>query len=171
VHDNALDIDGIDLPLQPRRRFPRWLAIALVAATTIGALAALLILPTRSWLTQRKLYAAETRKLEAVEKANEDLRQKIAALQTREEIARIARERYNLVKAGSQVFAVLPDPVPEPLPAVWPYTLIDDLVSMRLQHPESVPTTTVATTAAGADATIVTDATATAESTSTTTPG
>jgi Septum formation initiator len=70
--------------------------------------------------------------LEAVEKANAELEAQIARLQTPEEIERLARERYNYVKAGTQVFAVLPEPAPNALPDEWPYNLIADLITLKL---------------------------------------
>jgi Septum formation initiator len=104
-------------------------------------------------MNQRREYAALQKKLEAVDAANAALEAEIAALQSPEEIERIARDRYNLVKAGDQVLAILPDPAPEPLPAVWPFTTITDIMTIRLQHPESLPvpaSSTPATTVAPA---------------------
>lgn len=125
--------------------------ISLVAMlAVIGGVASLLIVPTRALQEQRKRFAEDTARLEAVRAANRDLEARIAALQTPEEIARIARDRYNLVQSGVQILAVLPDPAPEPLPAVWPYTVISDLVTVRLQNPPPPePNSTTATTAEG----------------------
>jgi hypothetical protein len=109
-----------------------WLAGALAVA---GSVASLLIVPTRAWLNQKQSFDASQRKLEAVQAENATLEARIAALQTPEEIERIARDRYNLVRAGDQVLAVLPDPAPEPLPAVWPFITLTDIVTIRLQHP------------------------------------
>jgi cell division protein FtsB len=139
----VIDVDGEQLPLRPaRRRRTRaflWLAGTLAV---VGGVASLLIVPTRAWLNQRSQYRATVTKLEAVQEANAVLEAKIAALQTPEEIERLARDRYNLVKAGDQVLAVLPDPAPQPLPAVWPFTTITDIVTVRLQHPETIPVPT-----------------------------
>jgi Septum formation initiator len=116
----------------------------------VGSVASLLIVPSRAWMNQRREYAALQQKLEAVDAANAALEAKIDALQRPEEIERIARDRYNLVKAGDQVLAILPDPAPEALPAVWPFTTITDIITIRLQHPESIPVpATTETTLAG----------------------
>jgi hypothetical protein len=74
------------------------------------------------------------------------LEEQIAALQTDDEIVRIARARYNLVRNGDQVMAVLPSPAPYPLPNEWPYTLLQDIVTVRLQNPDSMPGHAPATT-------------------------
>jgi Septum formation initiator len=113
-----------------------WLAGALAVA---GSVASLLIVPTRAWLNQKQSFENSERKLEAVQAENAALEARIAALQTPEEIERIARDRYNLVRAGDQVLAVLPNPAPEPLPAVWPFITLTDIVTIRLQHPTPPP--------------------------------
>jgi cell division protein FtsB len=145
--DEALDLDGEKLPLRPRRRRARgvlWLAGGLAV---VGGVASLLIVPTRAWLNQKQSFEDSKRKLEAVQTENAVLEARIAALQTPEEIERIARDRYNLVRAGDQVLAVLPNPAPEPLPAVWPFITITDIVTIRLQHPTPKPEAATATTA------------------------
>jgi hypothetical protein len=120
----------------------------------VGSIASLLIVPSRAWMNQRREYAALQKKLEAVDAANAALEAKIDALQRPEEIERIARDRYNLVKAGDQVLAILPDPTPEALPAVWPFTTITDIITIRLQHPESVPKPATTATTATAPTTV-----------------
>lgn len=141
--DDVLEIDGEQLPLRPRRRLPRWVVWTATLAAVGTGVAGLLIVPTRTWLTQRQQFRLDQQRLEIVQRVNAELDARIEALQTPEEIERIARERYNLVKGGDQVLAVLPAPAPNPLPAMWPYTLLQDIVTVRLTHPESIPTTTL----------------------------
>lgn len=145
--DEVLDVDGIGLPLRPpMRRATRlilWVGIPLVV---LAGFAALFIVPTKSWLNQRKQYNETVRKLEAVKQANSKLDDRIATLKTDEEVERIARARYNLVRTGDQVIVVLPAPAPNALPNEWPYTLFQDIVTIRLQHPESMPGSVPATT-------------------------
>jgi cell division protein FtsB len=146
--DEAIEIDGEKLPLHPqRRRRTRALLWTLGSIALVGSIASLLIVPSRAWMNQRREYAALQKKLEAVDSANAALEAQIDALQRPEEIERIARDRYNLVKAGDQVLAILPDPAPEPLPAVWPFTTITDIITIRLQHPESIPVPATPSTA------------------------
>jgi hypothetical protein len=143
--DESLDLDGEKLPLRPRRRRGRGLLWIAGAVAVAGSVASLLIVPTRAWLNQKQSFEASQRKLEAVQVENAALEARIAALQTPEEIERIARDRYNLVRAGDQVLAVLPDPAPEPLPAIWPFITISDIVTIRLQHPTPAPAATPTT--------------------------
>jgi cell division protein FtsB len=153
--DEVLDVEGVGLPLRPPRkrgaRILLWVGIPIVV---LAGFAALFIVPTKSYLNQRKQYNENLRKLEAVQAANARLDGQIEALQTDAEVERIARARYNLVRNGDQIIAVLPAPAPNPLPNEWPYTLLQDIVTIRLQHPETMPgaapTTVVAPTTAGA---------------------
>ena len=138
--DEVLDVEGVGLPLRPQRkrgaRILLWVGIPLVV---LAGFAALFIVPTKSYLNQRKQYNENVRKLEAVQAANARLDGQIKALQTDAEVERIARARYNLVRNGDQIIAVLPAPAPNPLPNEWPYTLLQDIVTIRLQHPETMP--------------------------------
>jgi cell division protein FtsB len=138
--DEVLDVEGVGLPLRPQRkrgaRILLWVGIPLVV---LAGFAALFIVPTKSYLNQRKQYNENVRKLEAVQAANARLDSQIEALQTDAEVERIARARYNLVRNGDQIIAVLPAPAPNPLPNEWPYTLLQDIVTIRLQHPETMP--------------------------------
>jgi cell division protein FtsB len=149
--DEVLDVEGVGLPLRPtRRRSTRivlWVGGPIVV---LAGFAALFIPPTRSYLNQKRQYTENLRKLEAVQAANGRLENQIAALETDAEVERIARARYNLVRDGDQIIAVLPAPTPNQLPNEWPYTLLQDIVTIRLQHPETMPgaaPSTVATTA------------------------
>ena len=138
--DEVLNVEGVRLPLRPQRkrgaRILLWVGIPIVV---LAGFAALFIVPTKSYLNQRKQYNENVRKLDAVKAANARLDGQIEALQTDAEVERIARARYNLVRNGDQIIAVLPAPAPNPLPNEWPYTLLQDIVTIRLQHPETMP--------------------------------
>jgi cell division protein FtsB len=165
--DEVLDVEGVGLPLRPaRRRSTRLVLWVGGPIVVLAGFASLFIPPTRSFLNQRREYTENLRKLEAVQTANGRLENQIAALETDAEVERIARARYNLVRDGDQIIAVLPAPTPNQLPNEWPYTLLQDIVTIRLQHPETMPgavASTVATTA-------TTAATLTAEEPAPTTP-
>ena len=144
--DEVLKVDGVELPLRPhRRKGARLIFWVGIPAVVLAGFASLLIVPTKSLLNQKRQNQEALTKLTAVQAANAHLEAQIAALQTDEEIVRIARARYNLVRNGDQVMAVLPSPVPFPLPNEWPYTALQDMVTIRLQHPESMPGATPTT--------------------------
>ena len=82
------------------------------------------VFPTRTWLAQRKEMAGATEQLQVLDEQNGLLEQRVAALQSDDEIERLAREQYNLVKPGEEAYALLPAPgsptattLPEPVAA------------------------------------------------------
>jgi len=122
----------------PHRR-RRILAAVWTSAVVVAAgLLLLLVLPTRAWLAQRSDIASAQQKLSVIETENAKLQARLKALQTPEEIERVAREQYNLAGDGEQVFSVLPAPELTNLPTGWPYGLVNEIVAVRAASP---PTT------------------------------
>ena len=112
-------------PAEPRRRARRagrvlWPVTAVVV--TLGVLFVTLF-PVRSYFDQRQAIADAEAGLAALEADNRALEERVAALDTPEEIERIAREQLNLVRPGEEAFAVLPPQPPTDLPDLFPYPL------------------------------------------------
>lgn len=79
------------------------------------------VFPTRTYLTQRREIAAATERLALFEAQNGRLEAAVNRLQRDEEIERLARSRYNLVRPGEEAYAILPVPAPpSPVPVVAP---------------------------------------------------
>ena len=101
--------------------------IGRIVGILAGGIAALLVLvvavfPTSTYLDQRSHTAETEQQLAVLRAQNAAYRQRIARLQTPEEIERLAREQYNLVFPGEEAYAVLPTPLPPlKLPAIWPF--------------------------------------------------
>jgi len=90
--------------------------VALIAALAVG------LFPTRTFLDQRADTRESEERLAVLREQNEAYEDRIARLQTDEEIERLAREHYNLVYPGEEAYAVLPAPLPPlDLPPVWPF--------------------------------------------------
>jgi cell division protein FtsB len=115
----------------PHRRRRVLAAVWTSAVVAAAGLLLLLVLPTRAWLGQRDAIASTEKKLAVIESENAKLETRLKALQTPEEIARVAREQYNLANAGEQVFSVLPAPALTNLPTGWPYSLVNEIVAVR----------------------------------------
>lgn len=81
----------------------------LVVVVLIGVLF-VAVFPTRTWLAQRREMSAATRQLAVLDEQNDLLEQRVRALQSDDEIERLAREQYNLVKPGEEAYALLPAP-------------------------------------------------------------
>jgi cell division protein FtsB len=82
----------------------------VVASIALAAAVFLFILPTRTYLAQRRsLSAAETR-LQVFHDQNTKLAASVTRLQTDAEIEHLARERYGLVKPGEKAYLMVPPP-------------------------------------------------------------
>ena len=90
-------------------RIRRAVGLALVLVVLVGVLF-VAVFPTRTWLAQRKEMAAATEQLQVLDEQNHLLEQRVSALQSDDEIERLAREQYNLVKPGEEAYALLPAP-------------------------------------------------------------
>jgi cell division protein FtsB len=79
----------------------------LVLVLLIGVLF-VAVFPTRTWWAQRAEMAGATQQLQVLEEQNTILEQRVDALQSDDEIERLAREQYNLVRPGEEAYALLP---------------------------------------------------------------
>jgi cell division protein FtsB len=85
-----------------RRIWPVLLVVVLIGFLFVA------VFPTRTWLAQRKEAAAATEQLHILDTENAKLAARVEALQSDDEIERLAREQYNLVKPGEEAYALLP---------------------------------------------------------------
>ena len=84
-----------------------WLVLTLVVLIGVLFVA---VFPTRTWLAQRKEMSTATEQLQVLDEQNDVLEARVKALQSDDEIERLAREQYNLVKPGEEAYALLPAP-------------------------------------------------------------
>ena len=66
--------------------------------------------PARTWFDQRQEIAAVRERNIVLDEQSQELRARAATLRSDEEIERIAREEYGLVKPGEEAFGILPAP-------------------------------------------------------------
>ena len=128
-----------DRPAHPHRRRRILLAIWTTAVVVVAGLLLLLVLPTRAWLSQRSAIASAERRLAVLQEENAKLSARVAALQTPEEVERVAREQYNLANPGEKVLSVLPAPALTNLPSGWPFPLVNEIVTARSASPPTSP--------------------------------
>jgi cell division protein FtsB len=108
-------------PRAQRRRLGRTLGLVgggagLLVVLVVG------VFPTRSLLAQRDDLATTQQRLAILREQNDRLEDQLERLSTPEEIERIAREQYNLVRPGEEAYSVLPAPLPAlELPDLWPF--------------------------------------------------
>ena len=96
-------------------------AFVIFIAILFGA-----VYPTRTYLAQQRDLRAAHRTLALFKQQNGHLEAEANRLQSDDEIERIARARFNLVKPGEEAYAVVPvppkpgDPVAAPAPPAAP---------------------------------------------------
>ena len=89
-----------------RQRIRRLFIVSLVVAGILFTFAN----PARTWFDQRQEIAAARERNIVLDEQSQELRARAATLRTDEEIERIAREEYGLVKPGEEAFGILPAP-------------------------------------------------------------
>jgi cell division protein FtsB len=101
------------------------------------------VYPTRTYLSQQRELKAAHHKLELFREQNGRLEAEAKRLESDEEIERIARARFNLVKPGEEAYAIVPvpakpgdapgvpaaAPTPAPKRAAGPDVVLDWMVS------------------------------------------
>ncbi len=100
------------------------------------------VYPTRTYLTQQRELRAASSKLEVFKEQNGRLEAEAKRLESDEEIERIARARFNLVKPGEEAYAIVPvppkpgapgapaaAPAPAPKRGTGPNTVVDWMVT------------------------------------------
>jgi cell division protein FtsB len=68
------------------------------------------VFPTRTYLAQRAATGAAEEQLEVLRAESEALEERVRALQDADEVERLAREEYNLVRPGEEAYGILPPP-------------------------------------------------------------
>lgn len=86
-----------------------WFALGGLAFVVVSLLT---VFPTRTYLGQRSDLNSARERLEILEQQNAQLEKRIDVLHTDEEIERLAREQYNLVRPGEEAYAILPSREP-----------------------------------------------------------
>lgn len=66
--------------------------------------------PARTWFDQRQDIAAARERNVVLDEQSQELRARAATLRSDDEIERIARAEYGLVKPGEEAFGILPAP-------------------------------------------------------------
>ncbi len=92
-----------------REMAPVALASCLAAAVLVG----LAIVPVRTWLAQQRKMDEARAQLAQIDADVVDLEQRLARLQTDDEIERRARQDFDLVFPGEESYRILPEPSPQ----------------------------------------------------------
>lgn len=110
-----------DEPRSRGRRVGRLVGLVGGGACLLAVLA-VGVFPTRAFLDQRSQTSQAEQRLAVLREQNQALADRLEALTSPEEIERLAREQYSLVRPGEEAYSVLPAPLPAlELPDVWPF--------------------------------------------------
>ncbi|NLV53988.1 MAG: septum formation initiator family protein [Acidimicrobiales bacterium] len=83
--------------------------------------------PVRAWFAQRAETRDKREELAAIEAQGDEYQDDIDRLETPEEVERIAREKFGMVRDGEKAFQVAPQGVAAvDLPDTWPFAGVDD---------------------------------------------
>ena len=85
-----------------------WFLATLVVV--LAGITLLAVFPARTYFAQRHDLAAASERVQVLTRENTELSDRVKRLHTDEEIERLAREQYDLVKPGEEAFAILPPP-------------------------------------------------------------
>ena len=83
----------------------------MVSLIVVGILF-LAVFPTRTYVGQRRDLVETAERVDVLRRENDRLAQRVGRLNTDEEIERLAREQYSLVRPGEEAYAILPAPKP-----------------------------------------------------------
>ncbi len=82
--------------------------VVLVVGLALAVLAGLAVLPARTWLSQRQNMADARAELEQIEADVAALEDELDLLTTDEEVERLARENFDLVRPGEESYRIVP---------------------------------------------------------------
>jgi cell division protein FtsB len=104
-----------------------------------------LVLPLTSWFGQRTEIDSRQTELDTIKKATDELQTEVDRLKTPEGIQDAAREELGFVVAGEARQQIVGDAsAPIELPTGWPYDLVTQIVSVKVNEaaknaPDTVP--------------------------------
>jgi len=104
------------------RSILRRLGYVSIIAVSLLSLMLLGIIPVQEWFEVRDTKNDLLLELSEIEELNESYRVSIDALKTDDEIERIARSEYNLVKPHEEAYYVIPISSEDiEIPGIWPF--------------------------------------------------
>ena len=90
------------------------------------------VVPVRTWFTQRELLDTRSRQYAAYEEVNDAMQDEIDALRMPEGLRRAIREQLGYLLPDERRVPLLELPnAPVTLPDRWPYTLVASIVALR----------------------------------------
>ena len=125
------------------RRIARLLAFPVVVVATIAGVVAIGMFPARAYLDQKQAIAETQGQLSKLQQDNQATQDEVNRLGSDDEIERVARQQYGLVKPGEEVYHLLPAPQdPLTVPDQWPFDGLRRRLRAQPPADASAPSTT-----------------------------
>jgi cell division protein FtsB len=125
-------------------RVLRALAFPVVALATIALVVGIGMFPARAYLDQKQTIAQTQGQLTKLQADNASTQDEVNRLNTDDEIEKVARQQYGLVKPGEEVYHLLPAPRdPLTMPDQWPFSSLRRRLGALAPPDQASPTTTV----------------------------
>lgn len=98
----------------------------IVVTAVLFVILALGVFPTRTLLDQRAIRAETEAELSSLDQEVSELSGRVERLQTPEEIERLAREQYFMVREGEEPYVIVSSETSTvPVPPGWPFHRIE----------------------------------------------
>lgn len=93
------------------------------------------VLPVTSWFGQRNEIDSRQSELDTIKRATDELQTEVDRLQTPDGVQDAAREELGFIMAGEARQQIVGDAVaPVELPSGWPYDLVTQIVSVKVNE-------------------------------------
>lgn len=110
----------------------RTMAMPIAIVVVLGLTITFLVVPLRTWLSQRDLVESRSSQYAAYEEVNDALQDEIDALRTPEGVRQAVREQLGYLLPNERRIPLLEMPdASVTLPARWPYTMVASIVTLR----------------------------------------
>jgi hypothetical protein len=117
----------VALAARARRVVAPLVVLALLAVATT-----FLVVPLRTWMSQRDLLSTRDRQYTAFEEVNDAMQDEVDALLSPEGVRQAIRDQLGYLLPNERRIPLLAQPnAPVTLPDRWPYTLVAGIVAIR----------------------------------------
>ena len=106
--------------------------VPIAVLAVLAVMVTFLVVPIRTWFSQRDLLETRSRQYAAYEEVNDAMQDEIDALRQPEGLRQAIREQLGYLLPDERRVPLLETPnAPITLPARWPYTLVAGIVALR----------------------------------------
>ena len=106
--------------------------VPIAVLAVLAVMITFLVVPIRTWFSQRDLLETRTQQYAAYEEVNDAMQDEVDALRQPEGLRQAIRDQLGYLLPNERRVPLLETPAaPITLPARWPYTLVAGIVTLR----------------------------------------